>query len=142
VILPNPHWNPVVPYNALFRLWCDRYISGLIQDQSIILIGIPNPGSPIITWTSVLDQPWRLVHPLLTSPVPGVCIDRPMTVVWPSTGKLCIIWRSVRFLGSPFSIVTSHQWETLILVAEQMTIHSCSNGSFLMSCVVVNIKLP
>jgi len=71
--------------------------SGIILDHSIILLWIFDPESRIITRISVLDQPSRLVHQLVTSPLPDLHINRSTTVVWPTTNKMCIMFGSIGF---------------------------------------------
>jgi len=51
-----------------------------------------------------------------------------------------ILW-SVQVATSLFSMVTAYRQESLFLVADQTTIHSCSNGSFLGRWGVNNIRL-
>jgi hypothetical protein len=54
---------------------------------------------------------------------------------------MCIILKSVMVVGSQLTLVTPYQQETLIQVADEMTILSYSSGLFLIRGGVVNIKL-
>jgi hypothetical protein len=68
---------------------------------------------------SVFDLPSRLVYQFLTSPVPNLRINRITTAIKTSTGKLCIIIKSVLVVEFVLAMVTSYQQETLFLVADQ-----------------------
>lgn len=126
----------------LLRLHCDMYISRIILDHSIILIGIFYPKSQIITWVSfwLYFPDWSTK--LVTSPLCNLRINRSTSVIELSTNKVWTISRSVLVVQSQSSLFTTYQQETLILVAEQTTILSCSNGSFLTRWDVINIKPP
>jgi len=124
----------------LFRLWCNRYICGVILDHSIILIWIFDPEPRIITRISALDLPSRLVHQLVTSPVTDLYISRSTTAIRPTANTMCIILGSIMVIGSLLSMVTPYRQETLLLVADQTSIHSCPNGLFLGRWGVVSTR--
>jgi len=129
----------ILPSHVVLRLWCYRYISGSLLDHLIMLIWILNLVSRIITRISVWDLPYRLVHQLVTSPLPDRCINRSTTAIRPSTSQMCIIFRSVIVIGPQLTIVTPYRQETIFVVAEQTTVYSCFNGSFHERWGVINI---
>jgi len=101
-----------------------------------------DPKSRSVTRISILDLPFGFVHLLVISPLPDLCINWSMTTVKPSANIMCIIFGSVRVTTSLFSMVTPHQQESIFLVADQTTIQSCRDGSFLGRWGVINIRLP
>jgi len=126
----------------VLHLSCYRYTSEIILDHFLMLRWILDPESSIITRISLLDLPRRLVHQIVTSPLPDHHINRSITAIRPTTRKMCIILRSVMVVGSLFSIVTPYRLETLFVVTEETSIRSCSNGSLPMRWHVVNIIPP
>jgi len=71
--------------------WCYSYISVIILDRSIILTGILNSESQIITRMSVSHQLSSFVYWLVTSSWCDLCIKRSTTVIGPRAGMMCII---------------------------------------------------
>jgi hypothetical protein len=98
----------------------------------MILIWILNPESQLTIQIRIVDRPSKLVCQSLTSLVRNLCINRLVAAIRPSSSKMFMIIRSVMVRGSLLSMVTSYLQETLLQVDEKTTIHSCSNGSFLM----------
>ena len=101
---------------------------------------ILDPKSQTITRISILDLPSRFVHLLVISPLLDICIKWSTTTVKQSMNMMCISCRSVLVATSLFLMVTFYQQESLFLVANQLTIYSCSNGTFLGRWDVVNIR--
>jgi len=122
--------------------WCYSYISGIIHNDSIIHIYMFDPNSRTVTRISIWDLPSGFGHRLVISPLPDLCINWSMTTVKPSVNKMCIIFGSVLVATSLFSMVPLYGQECLLLVADQTTIQSCFNLSFLGRWGVVNIRLP
>jgi len=108
-----------------------RYISGIILDHSIILIWILHLELQVITRISILDLPSRYVYRLVTLILPDVHIIGSMTANSPSPSKMYIMFRLVMVTGYLLLMVTPYWQEFIFLTANQITIHSCSNGSFL-----------
>jgi len=128
------------PELAVLRRWCYRYSSGIILDHSIILIWIFDPESRIITRISLLDQPSRLVHQLVTIPLPDLHINRSITEILSMANTMCIIFGSIMVVGSLPLMVTPYRQETLFVVVDQATIHTRSIGLFLGWWGVVSIR--
>jgi len=119
-------------HEEVLRLWRYRYTYGIIQDHSIIQICTVDSKSSIVTQISYLDQTSGLVHLLVISPLPCLHINRPtMAAIELSANKMCITLKSVLVVGYLSSMVIPYRQETLFLVTEQTTIHSCSSGVFL-----------
>jgi len=126
----------------MLRLRCYSYISGIIQDHSMIHVWMIDPESRTVTRIAILDLPSGFLHLLVISQLPDLCNNWSMTPVKPSSNKMCIIFGSILVATAPFSMVTPYRQARLFLVADEMTIQSCSNGSFLRRWGVVNIRLP
>jgi len=124
----------------VLRLWCYKYISGIVLDHTIILIWILDLESRIDTSISLLDVPSRLKHQLVTSALPNLHINWSTTAIRPSASKMYNIFWWVMVAGYQLSMVTPYRQETLFVVAEETTIYSCSNGWFQDKWGVINIR--
>ena len=125
---------------TMLHLWCYRYTSEIIRDNSIIQIWILHPNTWSITSISKLNQSSGSVHLLVMSSLPYLHINRPMTVIELSTIKIVCILIPVLVVWSLLSMDILYRQETLFLDAEQMTSLSCSPGFVLGRWGVVNIK--
>ena len=77
------------------------------MDYLVILISILDQESRIITRICVLHLPSRLVHQLVTSPLPDLHINGPIAAIKPLANKMCMIFRLVLVVVSVLSMVSS-----------------------------------